>query len=66
LNIKLAFALIPEGPTQHAKAMTAMLAFQTKENYFELEHQHGGCDVMCKSSTPGFVQNLKVLECPGI
>jgi hypothetical protein len=33
--------------------MAAMLVFQTKEsklNYLKLEHQHGGCNVMCKRS----------------
>ena len=37
----------------HSFPMAAMLVAQSKEsnlNSFQLEHQHGGCDVMCKSS----------------
>jgi hypothetical protein len=33
-----AFALILQGPTQQKPS-------------FELEHEHGGCDVMCERST---------------
>jgi hypothetical protein len=45
--------------------MAAMLVFQTREsnyNSFELEHQHGGCDVMCIVQTLYIIHIMHILN----